>query len=98
MDERDIIKKKIFSLMDEVKNSLIVENDIDKFLDETTLFDEWEDILPDAEYGIFVITILNNIRTKAIINTLIDSVLEVDTLNDNKISIKKEKPLSHLFC
>ena len=31
MDERDIIKKKIFSLMDEVKNSLIVENDIDKF-------------------------------------------------------------------
>jgi len=98
MDERDIIKKKIFSLMDEVKNSLVVENDIDKFLDETTLFDEWEDILPDAEYGIFVITILNNIRTKAIINTLIDSVLEVDTLNDNKISIKKEKPFSHPFC
>ena len=98
MDERDIIKKKIFSLMDKVKNSLIVENDIDKFLDETTLFDEWEDILPDAEYGIFVITILNNIRTKAIINTLIDSVLEVDTLNDNKISIKKEKPFSHPFC
>ena len=98
MDERYIIKKKIFSLMDEVKNSLIVGNNIDKFLDETTLFDEWEDILPDAEYGIFVITILNNIRTKAIINTLIDSVLEVDTLNDNKISIKKEKPLSHPFC
>ena len=98
MDERDIIKKKIFSLMDEVKNSLVVENDIDKFLDETTLFDEWEDILPDAEYGIFVITILNNIRTKAIINTLIDSVLEIDTLNDNKISIKKEKSFSHPFC
>ena len=98
MDERDKIKKKIFSLMDEVQNSLVVKNDIDKFLDETTLFDEWEDILPDAEYGIFVITILNNIRTKAIINTLIDSVLEVDTLNDNKISIKKEKPFSHPFC
>jgi len=98
MDERDKIKKKIFSLMDEVENSLVVKNDIDKFLDETTLFDEWEDILPDAEYGIFVITILNNIRTKAIINTLIDSVLEVDTLNDNKISIKKEKPFSHPFC
>jgi hypothetical protein len=98
MDERDKIKKKIFSLMDEVQNSLVVKNDIDKFLDETTLFDEWEDILPDAEYGIFVITILNNIRTKVIINTLIDSVLEVDTLNDDRILIKKEKPLSHPFC
>ena len=98
MDERDKIKKKIFSLMDEVQKSLVVKNDIDKFLDETTLFDEWEDILPDAEYGIFVITILNNIRTKVIINTLIDSVLEVDTSNDNKILIKKEKPLSHPFC
>ena len=98
MDERDKIKKKIFSLMDEVQNSLVVKNDIDKFLDETTLFDEWEDILPDAEYGIFVITILNNIRSKVIINTLIDSVLAVDTLNDNKILIKKEKPLSHPFC
>ena len=98
MDERYKIKKKIFSLMDEVENSLVVKNDIDKFLDETMLFDEWEDILPDAEYGIFVITILNNIRTKVIIDTLIDSVLEVDTLNDDKISIKKEKPLSHPFC
>ena len=98
MDERDIIKKKIFSLMDEVQNSLVAKNDIDKFLDETTLFDEWENILPDAEYGIFVITILNNIRTKAIINILIDSVLKIDTLNDSKISIKKEKPLSHPFC
>ncbi len=98
MDERDKIKKKIFSLMDEVQKSLVVKDDIDKFLDETTLFDEWEDILPDAEYGIFVITILNNIRTKVIINTLIDSVLEVDTSNDNKILIKKEKPLSHPFC
>ena len=98
MNERDKIKKKIFSLMDEVQNSLVVKNDIDKFLDETTLFDEWEDILPDAEYGIFVITILNNIRTKVIIDTLIDSVLEVDKLNDDKISIKKEKPLSHPFC
>ena len=98
MDERDIIKKKIFSLMDEVKDSLVVKNDIDKFLDETTLFDEWEDLLPDAEYGIFVITILNDIRTDAIINTLIDSILEVDTLNDNKISIKKEKSVSHPFC
>ena len=84
--------------MDEVKNSLAVDNDIDKFLDGTTLFDEWEDILPDAEYGIFVIAILNNIRTKVIINTLIDSVLKVEKLNHKKISNKKEKLTSHPFC
>tara|TARA_B100000003_G_C10704636_1_gene280488 strand:- start:174 stop:470 length:297 start_codon:yes stop_codon:yes gene_type:complete len=98
MDERSILKKKIFSLMDEVKNSLAIDNDIDKFLDGTTLFDEWEDILPDAEYGIFVIAILNNIRTKVIINTLIDSVLKVEKLNHKKISNKKEKLTSHPFC
>ena len=38
------------------------------------LFDEFEKVLPDEEYGIFVITILNKIRTDYIIERLLDVV------------------------
>ena len=49
--------------------------DIDDFLDNTDIFEEFEKVLPDEEYPVFVITILNNIRTDYIINRLLD-VLE----------------------
>ena len=38
------------------------------------LFDEFEKVLPDEEYDIFVITILNKIRTDYIIERLLDVV------------------------
>ena len=40
------------------------------------LFDEFEKVLPDEEYGIFVITILNKIRTDYIIERLLDMMEE----------------------
>ena len=33
--------------------------DIDDFLDKTTIFDEFEDLIPDEEFSILIITIFN---------------------------------------
>ena len=63
-DQKVILKEKIFSLQAEVSKILSIDNDVDKFLDNSTILDEWEKIIPDAEYGIFVIAILNNIKRK----------------------------------
>ena len=60
--DRKIIEARIFSLQDKVSNALLDNPDVDKFLDSTTLLEEWEGIIPDPEYGIFVIAILNDIR------------------------------------
>ena len=45
LDNRNVLKKKIFSLQDEISNKLSIDNDVDKFLDNTTILDEWEEIL-----------------------------------------------------
>ena len=95
---RDIIEKKIFDLQDRVADALLVDSDVDKFLDNTTLLDEWEDVIPDVEYGIFVIAVLNNIRKKTIIDTIIDSILKIDNLSNDKISKSKNILEQHPFC
>ena len=60
--ERDELKNKIFRLMNEVSKSLKNEPNVDDFLDKTNLFDYWESVLPDEEYPIFVMAVLNNIK------------------------------------
>ena len=42
--DRKIIEARIFSLQDKVANALLDNPDVDKFLDNTTLLDEWEEI------------------------------------------------------
>ena len=96
--QREIIEKKIFDLQDKVADALLVDSDVDKFLDNTTMLDEWENIIPDGEYGIFVIAVLNNIRKKTIINTIIDSILKVDNISNDKISKSKNILKQHPFC
>ena len=96
--QREIIEKKIFDLQDKVADALLVDSDVDKFLDNTTMLDEWEDIIPDREYGIFVIAVLNNIRKKTIIDTIIDSVLKIDNISNDKISKSKNILNQHPFC
>ena len=46
MNNREVLKEKIFSLQDEISNKLSIDNDVDKFLDNTTILDEWEEIIP----------------------------------------------------
>ena len=96
--QREIIEKKIFDLQDKVADALLVDSDVDKFLDNTTMLDEWENIIPDGEYGIFVIAVLNNIRKKIIIDTIIDSILKVDNISNDKISKSKNMLEQHPFC
>ena len=96
--ERKIIENRICVLQDEVADQLGIEKDVDKFLDNTTLLDEWEDIIPDAEYGIFVIAVLNNIRTKTVIDTIVDSILKIENTTKNNISKPKRKTEQHPFC
>ena len=72
---RDELKSYLFEIQDSIDSHLKNVGDVDSFIDETDLFDDFEDILPDEEYGIFVITLLNGIRSETVINTLLDSIL-----------------------
>ena len=89
------LKIRIIKLMDEVKAHLNTEPDIDKFLDETSLFDDWELALPQHEYPILIMAVLNDIRKDNIINSIVDSVYE-ETISlekepASKIKFKKKK-------
>ena len=96
--EKKIIENRIYVLQDKVADQLRIEKDVDKFLDNTTLLDEWENIIPDAEYGIFVIAVLNNIRTKTVIDTIVDSILKIESPKKNNIPKPKRKTEQHPFC
>ena len=96
-DQKEILKEKIFSLQAEVSKILSIDNDVDKFLDNSTILDEWEKIIPDAEYGIFVIAILNNIKRKIIIDKIVDSILNVSKPK-NRAKRKNSKIKHHPFC
>tara|TARA_B000000475_G_C15655538_1_gene307599 strand:+ start:78 stop:380 length:303 start_codon:yes stop_codon:yes gene_type:complete len=96
-DQKEILKEKIFSLQAEVSKILSIDNDVDKFLDNSTILDEWEKIIPDAEYGIFVIAILNNIKRKIIIDKIVDSILNVSNPK-NRAKRKNSQIKHHPFC
>ena len=96
--DRKIIEARIFSLQDKVSNALLDNPDVDKFLDNTTLLDEWEEIIPDPEYGIFVIAVLNNIRKKAVIDRIIDSILDIEPILEKQFSKPKKTAEQHPFC
>ena len=75
---REELKDYIFKLQKFIQDEQESGKDIDTILDETDIFDEFEDILPDNEFPIFVITILNGFKS----DTLIDKLLDV--INDCK--------------
>ena len=76
------LKKLIEDLIEEIQNELQIKltqgKSIDEFLDSTDLFDEFETILPDKEFGIFVITILHNIKKEGVLNSILD-MIEIST-------------------
>ena len=74
--DRSRLKEYLFKIQDYVATQFTSGEDIDDFLDKTDIFDEFEKVLPDEEYGIFVITILNRIRTDYIIERLLDMMEE----------------------
>ena len=90
------LKLKIFSLMDEIQLTLKEGVSIDEFLDETTLFNTWEEMIPEKEYPIFIMAVLNNIRKESIIDTILDS-LTLKNQKKNQIFLsRKKKLISHM--
>ena len=98
LEKREHLKNKIFSLQDEVSRILSIDNDVDKFLDNSTILDEWEEIIPDAEYGIFVMAILNNVKRESIIDKILDSILNTDESNFKGSATENDNIKQHPFC
>ena len=98
LEKRKLLKNKIFSLQDEVLKILSIDNDVDKFLDNSTILDEWEEIIPDAEYGIFVMAILNNVKRESIIDKILDSILNTDESNFRGSATENNNIKQHPFC
>ena len=74
---KDELKNHILNVQNLVQNKLSTGIDIDDFLDETTIFDEFEDIIPNEEFPIFVIAILNNYKSDIIIDKLVESIISI---------------------
>ena len=98
LEKRKLLKNKIFSLQDEVSRILSIDSDVDKFLDNSTILDEWEEIIPDAEYGIFVMAILNNVKRESIIDKILDSILNTDESNFRGSATENNNIKQHPFC
>ena len=71
---REELKDYIFRLQKYIQDEQESGKDIDTILDETDIFDEFEDILPDNEFPIFVITILNGFKSDSLIDKLLDVI------------------------
>jgi len=50
---REELKEHIFRLQEFIENEQKAGKDVDTILDETDIFDEFEDVLPDDEFPIF---------------------------------------------
>jgi len=74
--KKDDLRYHLFSLMDQVAQHLHTDPDVDKFIDNTDIFEEWEKVLPEPEYPIFVMAVLNNTRRDSIVNSIMDAILE----------------------
>jgi len=71
---REELKDYIFRLQKFIQDEQESGKDIDTILDETDIFDEFEEILPDNEFPIFVITILNGFQSDDLIDKLLDVI------------------------
>ena len=95
-NNKNKLKLKMFDLMDEVQLTLKEGVSIDDFLDETDLFSTWEKMIPEKEYPIFIMAVLNNIRKKSIIDTILGSLtLENQKKNQTDLS-RRKKLISHI--
>ena len=81
---RDDLKNYLFLIQDYFKKSLEEGFEMDYILDNTTILDDFENYLPEEEYPIFVMTILNGFRSDEIISNLIDKIEDGVQLNDRK--------------
>ena len=74
--KREELKVYIYELQNFIKDEQTKGKDIDTILDETDIFHEFEAILPDDEFPIFVLTILNGFQSDIIIDKLLNVIDE----------------------
>ena len=74
--DREELKDYIFTLQKFIQDEQDSGKDIDTILDETDIFDEFEEILPDDEFPIFVITILNGFKSDIVLDKLLNIIEE----------------------
>ena len=68
------VKSYSLEIQSTVQNELSKGTNIDDFLDRTTIFDDFENIIPEAEFGIFVLTILNGYKSEVILDKLVQVI------------------------
>ncbi len=73
---REELKAYIFKRQKFIEDEQESGKDIDTILDETDIFNELEDILPDDEFPIFVITILNGFKSDVVLDKLLNIIDE----------------------
>ena len=71
---REELRDYIFRLQKFIQDEQESGKDIDTILDETDIFDEFEEILPDNEFPIFVITVLNGFQSDIIFDNILDVI------------------------
>ena len=71
---RKEIKDYLFCIQDYFQKCIGKGMNVDDILYNSTILDEFEQYLPDEEFPIFVITILNGFKSSDIINNIIDSI------------------------
>ena len=72
--DRPGLKNYIFDLQTKVSEQMLKNRNIDDFLDKTDIFDDFEEILSDQEFGILVLTVLNNFKSDIILNDILDII------------------------
>jgi hypothetical protein len=71
---RQEIKDYLFCIQDYFQKCIDKGLEIDDILDNSTILDEFEKYLPDEDFPIFVITILNGFKSSEIIDSIVDSI------------------------
>ena len=84
---RDEIKDYILSLQELIHQKMNSGLTIDDILDEEDPFEIVEPLLQREEYPIFVLSIINKIKSDTVITTLLDSIEKgIKKWNDQKLS------------
>ena len=83
----------ILSLMDQIREHLKHDSNIDNFIDNDDELDKWAKIIPKSQYPIFIISVLNNIRSNSILDEIIDSSFNSNNQNLKLTYYKNKKRL-----
>ena len=88
----------ILGLMDKIREHLKHDSNIDNFIDNDGELDKWAKIIPKSQYPIFIISVLNNIRSNSILDEIIDSSFNSNNQNLKSNYFKNKKRLISSHC